>query len=206
MRRKKKKILFICSYSFSLESYALRLRQENFDVFSLEDANDDFVGKVVKIMPDLIYLYIVLPGRDGFMALGLLKADVRTKNIPIIFENRKSKIEDIEMGIKLGAVDYLVDEYTNTEIVARTAMDYLRNPHNYITRYPIFIEMLKAGHIDHKISKIMKEKMTARGIKMFDSQMRPRANISNSKQKILAILVVFLILLFMIWLKIYLVR
>jgi CheY-like chemotaxis protein len=211
---KKRKILFVSGYSFLLESYSLRLRQNNFDVYSLEDANTNFVEKVAEIMPDLIYLYIVLPGRDGFKALGLLKADLRTKNIPIIFENRKSKAEDIEMGIRLGAIDYLVDEYTNTEIVARTAIDYFKDPSKYIARYSVFVEMLKAGHLDHKISEVVRGKMLERGIEMPIHAVRAESEdvfIMQSgnrppKSKITNILILILIIVLMVLLKMYLVK
>ena len=211
---KMKKILFVSGYSFLLESYSLRLRQSNFDVYLLEDANNDFVEKVVEIMPDLIYLYIVLPRRDGFRALGLLKADDQTKNIPIIFENRKSNTEDINTGIKLGAIDYLVDEYTNTEIVARTAIDYFRAPDKYIVRYPIFIEMLKAGHLNHKISEVVREKMLARGIEMPVHGVHARnedilimqSGKNSTKSKIINILILIAIVIFVVLLKVYLMK
>lgn len=211
---KKKKILFICAYSFLLESYSLRLRQSNFDVYSLEDANDNFIEKVVEIMPDLIYLYIVLPGRDGFRALGLLKADERTKNLPVIFENRKSNIDDINMGIKLGAIDYLVDEYTNTEIVARTAVDYFRAPEKYIARYPIFVEMLKVEHLNHKISEIVREKMLARGIEMprhgthaeNEDISIMQSGKNSTKSKTINVLILIAIIVLMILLKMYLLK
>ncbi len=164
MKNDKNKILFICGYSFLLESYSLRLRQNGFDVYSMEDANGNFIEKILKIKPDLIYLYIVLPGRSGFEALELLKGDSRTKDIPIIFENKKSSAKEIDEGIKQGAIDYLVDEYTNTEIVARTAIDYLSNAKNYIVRYPAFVEMHGADHSNKQISEIVKEKLLARGI------------------------------------------
>ncbi|MFA6300959.1 MAG: hypothetical protein WC609_01255 [Candidatus Paceibacterota bacterium] len=211
---KKKKILFVSGYSFLLESYSLRLRQDNFDVYSLEDANNNFVEKVVGIMPDMIYLYIVLPGRSGFEALRLLKADARTKNIPVVFENRKSTVEDIDMGIKLGAIDYLVDEYINTEIITRTAIDYLKNPNKYISRYPVFVEMLKAGHLDHKISEVVRGKMLERGIEMpihtvraggEDIFIMQRGN-KSPKSKTINILIVTIIVTLMILLKAYLAK
>ena len=206
-RNGKKRILFVCGYSFLLESYALRLKQSNFEVFSLEDANDNFVEKVVDIKPDLIYLYIILPGRDGFEALKMLKEDSRTKDIPVIFENKKSKLEDVEKGIKLGAIDYVVDEYTNTEIVARMAIDYLTNRENYVARYPIFTDMLKAKHLDMNISKVVEEKMQKLGITisnfgqgMGENTVKNFYNPSKTK-RIFVLLFVLLITFILILLK-----
>lgn len=57
-------------------------------------------------LPDGILLDIKLPGRDGFELLILLKADERTRDIPVILLSSSPVPSDIERGARLGAASY----------------------------------------------------------------------------------------------------
>src|SRR4051794_6202920 len=57
--------------------------------------------------PDLILLDIMMPGLDGYEVCKRLKADDRTKNIPVIFLTGESGSESVVKGFGLGAVDYV---------------------------------------------------------------------------------------------------
>ncbi len=57
--------------------------------------------------PDLILLDIMMPDMDGYEVCRRLKSDSQTRHIPIIFLTSKSDIESEQMGMSLGAVDYV---------------------------------------------------------------------------------------------------
>ena len=57
-------------------------------------------------LPDLILLDIKLPGRDGFELLILLKADERTRDIPVVLLTSSPSPSDIERATRLGAASY----------------------------------------------------------------------------------------------------
>ncbi len=57
--------------------------------------------------PDLILLDIVMPDLDGYEVCRRLKEQPQTLAVPIIFLTSKSDVEDEEMGLQLGAVDYI---------------------------------------------------------------------------------------------------
>ncbi|MGR9012478.1 MAG: diguanylate cyclase [Gammaproteobacteria bacterium] len=57
--------------------------------------------------PDLILLDVMMPEMDGFEVCRRLKADVHTDKIPVIFVTAKSAESDEELGLNLGAVDYI---------------------------------------------------------------------------------------------------
>ncbi|TRX03522.1 diguanylate cyclase [Candidatus Methylobacter oryzae] len=57
--------------------------------------------------PDLILLDVMMPGMDGFEVCRHLKEDVHTQNIPVIFVTAKNADADEELGLNLGAVDYI---------------------------------------------------------------------------------------------------
>ncbi len=57
--------------------------------------------------PDLILLDIMMPGIDGYEVCTLLKANPQTRHIPIIFLTSQTDSRNEEMGLQLGAVDYI---------------------------------------------------------------------------------------------------
>jgi twitching motility two-component system response regulator PilH len=57
--------------------------------------------------PDIILLDIVMPGMDGFDALAKLKADDKTKNIPVIMCTARDQTREVNLAMRLGAVGYL---------------------------------------------------------------------------------------------------
>ena len=57
--------------------------------------------------PSLILLDVMMPGMDGYETCRRLKADLRTQNIPVVFLTAQNDVIEEEIGLKLGAVDYL---------------------------------------------------------------------------------------------------
>lgn len=75
--------------------------------------------KVHKVAPDLILLDVMMPGIDGFETCQRLKADPRTREIPIIFMTALSEPVDKVKGLQLGAVDYVTKPIHQEEVLAR---------------------------------------------------------------------------------------
>ena len=71
--------------------------------------------------PDLILLDIMMPGMDGYEVCTRLKADERTREIPVIFLTAKSQVEDERKGFELGAVDYITKPISAPILLARVA-------------------------------------------------------------------------------------
>lgn len=61
----------------------------------------------LKDPPDLILLDIVMPGMDGFEVCRRLKQNDLTRDIPVIFISALNSEKDEELGLALGAVDYI---------------------------------------------------------------------------------------------------
>jgi putative two-component system response regulator len=57
--------------------------------------------------PDLILLDIIMPDMSGYEVCRQLKADRHTRHIPVIFLTSKTDVESEEIGMSLGAVDYI---------------------------------------------------------------------------------------------------
>jgi len=60
-----------------------------------------------ELRPDLILLDVIMPARNGFETIEILKSDVVLKDIPVIFVTGLSNPQDEETGFNLGAADYI---------------------------------------------------------------------------------------------------
>ncbi len=73
----------------------------------------------VKNPPDIILLDIMMPGYDGYEVCRRLKADPRTRNIPVIFITALGEVDDERLGFELGAVDYITKPVSPPIVMAR---------------------------------------------------------------------------------------
>lgn len=88
----------IIARKFSAEKYKL-LHAEN---------GEQALVILEKELPDAILLDIILPGIDGFEVLSKIKANERTKNIPVIILSNLGQKADVEKGKNLGAANFLI--------------------------------------------------------------------------------------------------
>ena len=72
--------------------------------------------------PKLILSDISMPGMDGFELCKSLKANKKTKEIPIIFISAFDEAEDIVKGLKLGGEDYITKPFITEVVQARVAV------------------------------------------------------------------------------------
>jgi len=69
--------------------------------------------------PHLIMLDVDMPGMNGFEVCRALKADDRTRDIPVIFVSALEKTADKVEGFRVGGVDYIGKPYQGEEVLAR---------------------------------------------------------------------------------------
>jgi DNA-binding response OmpR family regulator len=100
-------VLLVEDDSFLSNIYKTKFELEGFKVTTAEDG---VLGleQAKKKKPDIILLDILLPKMDGFMVLEKLKADSITATIPVILLTNLGQKDDVDKGLKLGAVDYLI--------------------------------------------------------------------------------------------------
>lgn len=84
-------------------------------------------SKLAAKLPDVIILDILLPGESGFNALRQLKADPRTRHIPVVILSNLGQEQEIRTGLTLGAVDYLVKADITIDEVVRKVQEVLRS-------------------------------------------------------------------------------
>lgn len=90
--------------------------------------------------PDLVLLDVMMPDLDGIEVCRRLKADPRTKHIPVIFLTAMSKSEDERIGLEAGAVDYITKPISPPILLARVrthlqlkaGQDFLKDKNAYL--------------------------------------------------------------------------
>jgi len=114
-----KKILVVEDDKFLRELISRKLISEGYNVIEAVDGEEG-IKKIKTEKPELILLDLILPGIDGFQVLSETKKDPSLVSIPVIILSNLGQREDVEKGLKLGAVDYLIKaHFTPGEIVEK---------------------------------------------------------------------------------------
>ncbi len=98
------------------------------DQFSIKAAtNGETALKIAGTMPppDMILLDILMPGTDGYQVCKTLKANAKTKSIPVIFLTSKNEINDKTEAIDAGAADYITKPY-DADYIKQIIMKHIR--------------------------------------------------------------------------------
>ena len=70
-------------------------------------------------LPDPILLDIMMPAMDGLEVCAQLKADARTRRIPVIFVTAMGEVSDETRGFEVGGVDYITKPVSPPLVLAR---------------------------------------------------------------------------------------
>jgi len=70
-------------------------------------------------LPDLILLDVKMPEMDGYEVCKRLKADERTRDIPVIFISALGEIQNKIKGFEVGGIDYITKPFQAEEVLAR---------------------------------------------------------------------------------------
>ena len=77
-------------------------------------------------VPDLLILDLMLPGIDDLEVCKILRADKKTKHVPVLMLTAKSAEVDQVVGLELGASDYMTKPFSVKVLLARVK-NILRN-------------------------------------------------------------------------------
>ena len=101
-----KKILIIEDDRSAARLAQYTIQQAGYDVVIAYDGYEG-LEKTLHEHPDLIILDIMLPGLDGYEVCHRLRAEPETITLPILMISAKAREEDRNIGLKVGADDYL---------------------------------------------------------------------------------------------------
>ena len=94
---------------------ATALSAQGFHVTSVADGSD-LENLVPSFAPDLVILDIMLPGRDGFELLRVVR---RTSTAAVLMLTARDALADRVQGLTEGADDYVIKPFSPRELVLR---------------------------------------------------------------------------------------
>ena len=101
-----KKILIIEDDRSAARLAQYTIQQAGYDVIIAYDGYEG-LEKTLNEHPDLLILDIMLPGLDGYEVCHRLRGEPETITLPILMISAKAREEDRNIGLKVGADDYL---------------------------------------------------------------------------------------------------
>src|SRR5688500_11552624 len=133
-----------------LELVAVNLEHAGYETLRAKSAED--AGRLLSdILPDVVLLDWMLPGQSGLALARRLRADARTRELPIIFLTARAEELDKVAGLEVGADDYITKPFSTKELVARIrALLRRRKPHQ--SQAPVEIAGLRIDPAAHRVS------------------------------------------------------
>jgi DNA-binding response OmpR family regulator len=114
-----KKILIVEDDKFLRELITKKLKDEGYETVGAGDGEEG-LDKAKKESPDMVLLDLILPGIDGFEVLSKIKDDPALSSIPVVILSNLGQREEVEKGLKMGAVDYMIKaHFTPGEITEK---------------------------------------------------------------------------------------
>lgn len=85
--------------------------------------------------PDVVLLDVEMPGMSGYQVLTEMQADPALADIPVVILSGRVSTEDVAMGLRMGAHDYLRKPVESGELLARvTAAIRTKRRHEELAR------------------------------------------------------------------------
>lgn len=103
-----------------MRAYIRSLLNDRYEVIAVSDGMTALTAAHT-FMPDLILTDVMMPQLDGLGVLAQLRADHRTRPIPVILLSARAGEEALAAGIETGADDYLTKPFAARELLARVA-------------------------------------------------------------------------------------
>ncbi len=113
-------LILIADDNADMRGYLTRLLARGHRVESVADGQEALTA-VRQRLPDLILTDVMMPRLDGFGLLRELRADPRTRAVPVIMLSARAGEESRVEGMRAGADDYLVKPFASQELLARIA-------------------------------------------------------------------------------------
>ena len=87
----------------------------------LVESGEEALQKLKSSQPDLVLLDVNMPGMDGYEVCRRLKGDPVTESIPVIFLTALDTNESEELGLEVGATDFIRKPFSPRIVLARVS-------------------------------------------------------------------------------------
>ena len=144
-RKDQPKIFIVEDNSSNHQLFTDAFQSAGFQVVLCPYIDENFLNDVTVVAPDIISMDIMIanppnsdPDHDGLSALGLLKGDERTRDIPVIILTSFFEETKVERAKEKGAVDFINLQGHTISTIPRIFKRYLDDPKGYRPVHPAF--------------------------------------------------------------------
>ncbi len=102
------------------ELIAFTLRFSGYEV-ELAANGAEAVEKAPGLQPDLILMDVRMPRMTGYEACRNLKENPQTQAIPVVFLSAKGQDTEIQEGLEVGAMQYILKPFAPDELLQQVA-------------------------------------------------------------------------------------
>jgi len=100
------------------ELVVLKLESAGFEVRTANDGHEALAATMAE-PPALVVLDLMMPKIDGIEVCRQLRANPATSSTPVLMLTALAQASDVELGVAVGADDYLVKPFSPRELLAR---------------------------------------------------------------------------------------
>ncbi len=109
------KILIVDDEQTNIALIKAALSDLEYDLVVAHDGEEG-IALAKKEMPDIIILDVMMPKYDGFKVCGMLKADKRFSQIPVVILSSRAGDDDVQIAKEVGADIYMMKPFDQGEL------------------------------------------------------------------------------------------
>jgi len=113
-----KRILVVDDEPHLVRSLTYILQKEGYNVFSASNG-EEALNKVKESRPDLIFLDVMMPKKNGYEVCKEIKESPDLKDIYVIILTAKGQAADREQGADAGADEFITKPFSPSEIISK---------------------------------------------------------------------------------------
>lgn len=113
-----KRILIVDDEPDVTELVGYQLRTKGYVIEAINDPTQS-IARIRAFQPDLILLDVMMPDISGIQICRMVRADPKTKAIPVVFLTAKTEEADRVLGLEVGGDDYICKPFSLKELILR---------------------------------------------------------------------------------------
>ncbi|WP_433391467.1 SpoIIE family protein phosphatase [Micromonospora sp. KLBMP9576] len=110
--------ILVADDNADLREHVTRLLAPSWEVVAVADGVEA-LRRAIDGAFDLVLTDVMMPGLDGFGLVAALRADPRTRHVPIVLLSARAGSAEEVAGLAVGADDYLTKPFSGQELTAR---------------------------------------------------------------------------------------
>ncbi|HLP07594.1 MAG TPA: response regulator transcription factor [Opitutaceae bacterium] len=113
-----KRILIVDDEPDVTELVGYQLRAKGYSIEALNNPTQS-IAKIRSFQPDLVILDVMMPDISGIQICRMLRADPKTKDVPVVFLTARAEEADRVLGLEVGGDDYICKPFSSKELLLR---------------------------------------------------------------------------------------